>query len=1066
LPQHREDGNSKIIEIESVPGVTPGIDITCMKKRSLFELRFIYFIKIKINFIEIPLQKKYEGCFMKLKFYIVLIILLYYSLNAEPKNLLKIETQIIEKFSSSLGSSNEGKEFWLTFNPTLESSGFGNGHKIFVYSQYETRVILEVPGKGYTQQIYLNPNEVKEIILSAAIAQCYRKNANQRPADEVYYEGNAIHIYSVSPVLIYALTVYNQGSDGYLAMPVTAYGRYYVASSWYDVSDNSNLYYPGYVAIITPYDLTNVTFTLGGNGSTKTNTGLLPGGDIKKAMFKGDVLLISSSGNRADLSGSRIIANKPIIVVSSNYYTHIPQNQSFPNNMLTDIELPVQTWDTQYLITPFYNRAHLPVIRVYAKEPNTIVYRDGYPIDTLSMNTYMENEAFITINDNVSQNFPMVISADKPIYVKQYNRSKDDDGEDGNGFMFSVIPYKQQLKEYTFCTAGVTNTSNFDNYYLNIAYVPDDSGNIPIDFEMGSFIGDSLYWRTLRSIDPSPGVQFSVPVEGKYYFSKIINITQEGIYKIRANQSFPAYIYGISTDLAYGYPVGQNYLDLEKNDTLAPAPDWDIECDGTISKAYIEDMPRSNPSKIQEIEVDTAQTYNYEITHDGFIPGENNRIKWEATVIDKSQDANAVITFRDRSGNDTTISFNYKPGKLSINTTLDYGEVPVGKTVDKDFWVVNNSARNSFRITKYQLLSTDKGYELLNANLPMVIPTLDSVKFALRFTSPGCGVSDNLVEIGDSCFIAVNNRATATSYDLTANPDLDFGNLPIGLFSEKNIYIYNESINNTKLDKLGLKFGNNGFIVDNINDRIVFPLDSVKAFVRFSPSFPGSFIDSIAIGDACGYHLRLECKGNGFKVSVQPNLLFDRLVPGNQVEKEAWVVNESDKYTFILDTLVLKNNKSGFKISGITFPDTIHPTEASHFYVGFIANEVGTFVDSIGISASNLLSFSSELKADVISSVKDFSGNVSSDSFHIDVLKPNPASGEFVEVIISNQTHDDLQLNLYNEIGGLITKLNINKNELPNNSFKLNINDLQSGFYYIECASGNQNARNKFIIIR
>ena len=1006
---------------------------------------------------------------MKTKFYLLfLIIFIYSNLSAAQNDSYVYEKKIKDKLPTLLGTGNEGKEFWLTFNPSYESTGSGNGHKIFVYSKFETKVILEVPGKGVIQEIYLYPNEIKEFYLQESIAQCYRKTVNQRPADEIYYEGNGIHLYADKPVLVYALTRYNQASDGYLAMPITAYGRDYVVSSWYDISDNSSLYFPGYVAVIAPYDLTTVNFTLGGNPSTKTNTGLIPGGELKKVLFKGDVLLISSSGNMADLSGSRIKSTKPVVVISSNYYTHIPQNLNYSNDLLTDIELPTITWDNQYLIIPFFGRTHLPVIRIYAKEPNTVVYRDNVLLDTLTLNTYMENDAFITITDNATLPKPILISANKPIYVKQYNRSQDDDGVIGDPFMFSVIPFRQQLNEYTFCTAGFTSSPGFSNYYLNIAYIPDDSGNVPIDFELGTVSSDTTLWQTLRIYDPLPGQPFSIPINGKIYHSKIIQIRQEGLYKIRAIQPFPAYIYGTASYLAYGYPAGQNYLDLEKNDNLPPQPQFDIECDGTVYKASIEDMPRTNPSKLLEMEIDSLQSYNYDFTYNNFIPGENNLTRWDANVIDKLKDAKAVITFRDRSGNDTTITLSYNPGKLIIRPTLDFGDVPVGKTIDKDFWIVNNSDKNPFIIKKCQLRNKNQGYELSATSLPVIVPPLDSVKFTLRFTSPGCGVSKDVVEIGDSCYLASNSTATATSYVLTAKPDLDFGILPVGVYAEKDIFIYNESIIPARLDSLSMKFGSRGFsLIFNNPNQAISPFDSIKSIVRFSSTSPGSFTDSIGVGDSCGYNFRLGCSANSFKISVQPNIFFDRLIPGNEVEKDAWVVNESDIYSFTLDTLVFKNNNQGFEIKDITFPYDIAPLDAAHFLLSFRALDVGSFKDSIGITDTLLLSYSSEVAADVVASVEELQGDGEcNNQICIESVNPTPTVDNSVEVILTKNITGDVQLNIYNETGVSVAHSNIDAKAQGRYLLKLNISNLQSGMYFIECKSGDSSTREKLLIQR
>ena len=72
-----------------------------------------------------------------------------------------------------------------------------------------------------------------------------------------------------------------------------------------------------------------------------------------------------------DISGTRIIANKPISVFSGHECTNIPLN-SEPCDMLIEQVPPVDTWGTEVVTIPLITRS-ADTIKVFASQASTTV---------------------------------------------------------------------------------------------------------------------------------------------------------------------------------------------------------------------------------------------------------------------------------------------------------------------------------------------------------------------------------------------------------------------------------------------------------------------------------------------------------------------------------------------------------------------------------------------------------------------------------------------------------------------------------------------------------------------
>lgn len=599
-----------------------------------------------------------------------LICILFFSLTLISSISANDDYQSVKnKLPKLLGASNAGREFWITFNPCWETPGELNHIKIYVSSTFKTLVRVEVPGKGFILPKYSVPNDVIEFILSPAIGQCYSKKDTDPPQKEHVFVGYGVHVYADDPIICYGVTRYHWTSDGFLALPVTSIGTEYVVASYADPSDSKAQYLPSEVGIVAPYDNTTVTFKVGGNTSTKTAGGLLPNQDTTFVMNKGDVFLVSGSGHLADLSGSRINSDKPVSVVSGNFCPYIPSDKGYCD-FITEMEIPTNTWGKEYHVSAIKTRLKNSIIKIFAKEPNTTIYRNGINITTLAATNGVEGNGYIEIGADTASPNNVVISGNKPISVTQYNTGQDDDGVSSDPFQMVLTPIEQYQKEVIFNTPG-KNGNGFTSNYVNLIYQPDINNNLPDDIEFATVQNGEYSWQKLNQIDSIPGKPFKFDVLQGKYRCKTITLPGDGVYKIRANKPFAAYSYGFSDYESYGFPVGVSLIEKEKIDSIPPKSEYTIYPNGLITGKTI-DLPNDtkNRSNLAEVYFISSESNNFKFSENFYIPSIDSSVSWSLNLIDSTRKAKAYLYFSDRCANDTLLYIEYVPQLTYIKPLL------------------------------------------------------------------------------------------------------------------------------------------------------------------------------------------------------------------------------------------------------------------------------------------------------------------------------------------------------------------------------------------------------------
>jgi hypothetical protein len=795
---------------------------------------------------------------MSKSLYYILLIMLFSINSFSQINLSNIR----EDLPKLAGSNSSGKEFWFSIPPCYEDESVGHDNfvKVFITSTVKTLVKLEVPGRIYQQTKMTIANDVIEFNIPAQVAQPFSKGGKEPAPPDQVYKGYGFHITADQPIIVYVVVRYWYTSDGFLAIPISALGTEYISASYPDMSAMyGGYYFPSEVTITAPYPETKVAFTLGGNPNTKTASGTLPGETVYATLQSGDVWAISSKGAEADLTGSKIISNKPISVISGNQCTNIPTNNRWCDYTV-EADLPTYTWGTEYHVGKIPNRKFPSIIRIFAKEPNTKVFIDGKEVGLLTKSGGKIGEAYLDMRMSSKSEQPksVVVTGNKPIAVTFYNCGVEEDGYpyvNSDPFVMSMTPVQQYQKEILICTPGV-NGSGFPDNYINLVYETDELGTIPEDLEFAEKDNGNFKWYKIRSKFSGLDESFKYDLNGKKYALKTIKLPKDGIYKIRAKNPFSAYSFGYSNFDSYGYQAFAGLADLEKIDTLPPVPKYLQLCNGDIKDAIVEDKPddASYRSNLGLIYMYNDSSYNYKFSYDEFIPGANSSTKWNLEVIDKSKIARAIINFTDRRGNDTTIIINYDaPNVKIVPNLIDFGKTKKDEIKTNQFEIVNLSNKN-FTIYEIKTRSGKNYLELSGLNFPIIVPPLSTYKVPFKFTALYKGIFNDAIIITDSCqndLICEVKANIIDKVELSIIPTIaDFGSLAKDSNVSKPFYIKNDSFDKVTISKLILKSGKNGFAINGASTPFDLAAnDSLKFLVDFSNNQIGVYFDTILVND-------------------------------------------------------------------------------------------------------------------------------------------------------------------------------------------------------------------------
>ena len=252
-----------------------------------------------------------------------------------------------------------------------------------------------------------------------------------------------------------------------------------------------------------------------------------------------------------DISGTRVITNKPVSVFSGHECANVPI-RSFGCDMLIEQIPPTYTWGNEVATIPLITRAN-DVIKIIASQDSTIVdvtYTDYITGSVKSTSTFSLNSGQfkeLTVGDYA------LIKSNHPIAVFQISTSSYTDNNLKSDPFLLMVPSRQQyLKNYIITTApfnseleGKTADLVAYTHYINIA-VP------------AKFLKRNRIVMNGRAIDISvfKPIRFSNNIIWGYGVQLKVEPGVHVIKHLNRNAVLSVVVYGFTSQMSYGYYGG------------------------------------------------------------------------------------------------------------------------------------------------------------------------------------------------------------------------------------------------------------------------------------------------------------------------------------------------------------------------------------------------------------------------------------------------------------------------------------------------------------------------------
>ena len=350
------------------------------------------------------------------------------------------------------------------------------------------------------------------------------------------YKG--IHV-SASDEIFVLLINYRSGSVGdYLAYPVQnlthSQYQYYAVSTGtgvFSINPQSEVLLVGIEddTTVTVIPTQNVTVPQNMQFANSMEMTVATGTPFSFTLHELQTFLLGAPRN--DLTGTSIVSNKPLTVISGHECGNVPDNVQYCEHLTEQIP-PTVNWGQQFLLTP-YSGKPVQYYKVIAAEDET----------TYNLTCGMDNTVTHALQSSGSSHSHDIqyfsgycyIFSDKPILVSQL----------GTGYNFGdpVISLVPSLDQYSQQVVFVSpNISGITFHYINIATTTNDS-TILLDGDELSLTWDAIYDHANTVVG----------------YCTILNVNKLSLdipHTLTSYDNFSTLVYGFGQTSGYSYSAG------------------------------------------------------------------------------------------------------------------------------------------------------------------------------------------------------------------------------------------------------------------------------------------------------------------------------------------------------------------------------------------------------------------------------------------------------------------------------------------------------------------------------
>ncbi|HPI20951.1 MAG TPA: IgGFc-binding protein, partial [Candidatus Kapabacteria bacterium] len=764
-------------------------------------------------------------------------------------------SSIYSAFSQFTGNEiAEGKEYWFGLPHCMKSSDeyvrWGvYPIELWISSKVDTKATVEaLDGNLQPQTVSIRKNDITIISLP--------DNLENRESEIVRNYG--VHIFADDPISVGVFVAYMWSGEAYRVIPVEWLGKEYFTLNMFQdyvkMHSGNMEYKPGQITICATENNTEVQYI----PTVETEKGIKPGQIGRVSLNKGQTFAIKTKIFPAlnqdwatDMSGTQIIASKPVAVISGHTKGCFPKytgtmfgiKADFVRNMLVDMMWPVELLGKEYVSAPikYLDRYvyHLvaddkgDIIRFVATKDNTIIYQmrqDGSSLMQISP-VLKKGQWFDILNQEVAAYY----KSNNKVLVGQYGKSwisnvppvltkPGDDPQNpsrnGQGMMFALSPIER------WCSfASFRVPANMDNF-LYLTFRTDDANKIVYD-------NQSITSRFGNAIKPINGTPFSYLVQNIASGNHYLEATDK-------NARFAGYAYGnwdgSKDGFAYGYPIGINYAD-DCNDSIFVVDN--IDCGNIEGVVKAVDLQEDTTcAGIFSVIFRDSESANYHFNKDEDFEIGDTTYNFTIDIINPGDSALAVLNILSKSGKFIRREIKYVPEKIGVDITgIDYGLMIPPQTICKNF-VIKNPGTAPMTVHNIYL-KFGRSEFTINAQVPFTLqPNEEKI---IEVCANATQVTNQAVRDSVVAVLTCYEQTLVGLQFRTGEPvvyiyDADWGKVPINQERMKNVEIKNTS--NTDVDIYTIEWNDKVHFtrVERLNLPISIPAgESIEFSVYYKP---------------------------------------------------------------------------------------------------------------------------------------------------------------------------------------------------------------------------------------
>ena len=391
---------------------------------------------------------------------------------------------------------------------------------------------VQIPGISYYRSGTITAGNDVRLSISSSVEVASRDDQNKgiyiaTSSDKVTIIGQNDPSYHTSETF-FALPTKRSFAAEYVYYGISV-SRYYRSST------------DSVVMIVGTEDTTIMNLTVTQSVAIKVHSivySLTPG---RQYTFVIDRLQTIFVGSILDLSGTKIVTNKPVSVLSGHQCANVPNNVGDCGYIIEQVP-PTTSWGREFYITPLATRRAYTVKIVAARDSTNVdIYCNNAKL------SYSLNDGGF-INRYLSNDQYCVIYSTKQVLVAQFGHGRQSDS--GDPMMMLIPSAICCLHTLTFSTIRNPITSGYRGYYhyVNIIVAAQHHQPNMIYLKSGGVN------RLLTSQNWIP-LQAENAIEA---YAAIVGVSEGAVQVMHSNTSalLTVVVYGFSAYNGYGHPGG------------------------------------------------------------------------------------------------------------------------------------------------------------------------------------------------------------------------------------------------------------------------------------------------------------------------------------------------------------------------------------------------------------------------------------------------------------------------------------------------------------------------------